>query len=323
MATGTRRRKRDAANAELTGEIAKRVKHSKICSLQNNDFLGFCALREIDYYEALKLDFEHRHDAAQDDTEFALLVARKANVVTNQVRRYPSVTDTHHHNAVHDVLILIRRARAVLMDAAKRRRYDDVVHQKNENVLKIYDTYVNQFGQINADLEAALARFQGNLSAVSSEFSGVALANALENWLAAQPVAVSRPTSMNRVLVTWTPFEAEQGFTKEQVRQVVFDAFKVYGEIVNVYVCDIDNSTAIVEYALQRSQREAIERSQSRQVRFTVTEYLFKKYFNAQLRARFRDEMGKIDGQLHEMQLQLAQLRARHESDGRLAANSK
>lgn len=315
MATSTRSRKR---TAEPATEVVKRAKQNKLCSLQNNDFLGFCSLREINYYETLKLDFERNFEAPQNDADFALLVARKANFVANQVRRYPSVTDAHHNNAVHDVLILIRHARAVLMDKDKRRRYDDIVAHKNSNVLKICDTFISQLDQINVDLSAALVAFKTALSALSGGAANditSALVEALENWLAAQPVVMRRPSSMNRVLITWPPLLEEQVYTKFQteqlVRQELLASAAIKSEdIVNVFVCDIN--AVVVEFKTQEQQLAAMKIDEIKSNRFTVKPYILKNFYTAQLSRRLSDEMNAIDSRAQNIREQLKTVRARY-----------
>ncbi|QDL57054.1 BJDP [Dione juno nucleopolyhedrovirus] len=315
MAAATRSRKRgaDKPNDDKDGKMGKRAKQNRVCSLRDNDFLGLCSLSEINYYEALKLDF----DSPRSETggEFALLVAKRANFVTAQVRAYSKVTDLHHNNAVHDVLILIDRARSVIMDDRKRQRYDRILFHKNENVLKICDTFIGQFKQTHTDLTTVLAAFESQLAAFVDKPQNVlshALTETLENWLAIQPVLPARSTSTNRVLITWVPFPDEQAFTREQTEQLIVENFKIFGDIVNVHVYDIDANTAIVEYKTQAAQREAIERNKSNQVRFSVSEYMLKKFYNSQLRAKMRDNINKIDNQLVEMRQHLTGMQLRY-----------
>ncbi|BBU37581.1 DnaJ domain protein [Choristoneura diversana nucleopolyhedrovirus] len=313
IATSTRSRKR---GAEPDTVVSNRAKQNKICSSRNNDFLGFCSLQEIDYYFALKLDFEqHRHEAAQNNADFALLVAKKTNVVARQVRKYSKLTAAHHNNAVHDVLILIQHARTVLMDKNKQRRYDNIIFHKNAKVLKIFDTLINQLDQVNDDLPTALTVFENSVQFFNAGIENVitsTLSEALENWLAAQPVVMKKPTSTNRVLITWISLLTEQNFDKQQKKELIIKEFSIYGEIVNVYVCDIDNNTAIVEYKTPEAQRQAIDQNQSQEVRFTVTEYMLTKFYNSRLRAKLRDEMNIISGRLSDMQQHLMLLQSRY-----------
>nr|UIX56226.1 Baculovirus J domain protein [Hyphantria cunea nucleopolyhedrovirus]UIX56371.1 Baculovirus J domain protein [Hyphantria cunea nucleopolyhedrovirus] len=309
MAAFTRSRKRGAViSAEEEDEdITKRVKPNKLCTPKLSNFLGYCSLEEISYYETLKLDFETANTMS-DTTKFALLVARKANVVTNQVRKYPSVTDMHYYNVVSEVLILIQHARSVLMDENKKRRYDYITSQKNTNVLKIYDTFIDNFQQIKNDLANAIKEFETDVSALSSSAIFATFTEALENWLAAQPVLTLRPTSMNRVLITWVPFLEEQNFDKAQTKQLIINNFSGYGEIVDVYVCDIDTNTAIVEYKTQEAQRKAIKENKSHQKRFTVTEYLLKNFYNSQLQAKLRDQIINMENRLSNFYQQLTNI---------------
>lgn len=319
MAEATRSRKRGAQlnrrddDDDNSGDdFNKRIKQN---SLRDEDFLGFCQLEEIDYYKALKINNDEKILAKQNEIEFALLVARKANVVVNQVRKYNNLEEIHHKNVVHDVLILIQHARSVLMNNVKRQQYDNIVNNKNEYVSKICDVFIYQLDQVNNDLKAALILLKTDLDTIKVNFPHsitVALAEVMENWLAAQPIVIQRPTSMNRVFVTWTPFPNEQNFTKEQTKQLIFDTFKNYGEIVNVYVCDVDINMAVVEYKTQQAQQRAIEQNKSPKIRFTVTEYIFKNFYTAQFRAKLRDDINKIDKDIKDMQKNIINLQTRY-----------
>ncbi|AGR56988.1 DnaJ domain protein [Choristoneura occidentalis alphabaculovirus] len=300
--------------AEPEIEVGNRVKQNR-CSLQNNDFLGLCSLQEIDYYCALKLNFEQGQEAVQNDADFALLVARQTNVVVKQVRKYSKLTDVHHNNKVHNVLILLQHARTVLMDKNKKRRYDSIIFHKNAKVLKICDTLMNQLNKINADLLTALTIFKNSMALFDiSNVITRTLSEALENWLAAQPVVMERPSSTNRVLITWIPHLGEKTFDKQQKKDLILNNFLIYGEIKNVYVCDIDENknTAIVEYKTQEAQGQAIEQSRSRDVRFTVTEYMLTKFYNSSLRAELLKDMDNLNKRLSDTQQQLMQLKSRY-----------
>lgn len=303
MATATRSRKR-AAEKRTDEDEKKRTKRNQLCNSTNTDFLGFCNLPEIDYYEALKLNFEQ--DSQQYDSDFALLVARKANVVTNQVRKYPNLTDLHHHNMVQNVLILIEHARSVLMDENKKKRYDVVVARKHQDILKIFDCLVDRLFQIENGLSSNLKEFVDELAVLRPNFDQVLIiTNALENWLAEQPITKLRPTSMNRILIKSTV--KDDHFTKESIRE----NFKLYGEIVNVYVCDVDTKTAIVEYRTQDAQIKAIKQNEN-SAHFIVTEYMLKKFFDSQLRNKLDSEMVKIKGWLNTIGNELANIQSRH-----------
>ncbi|AUR45122.1 baculovirus j domain protein [Spilosoma obliqua nucleopolyhedrosis virus] len=311
MAAFTRSRKRGAVKSveeeEEEIDFVKRVKQqNRLCSFKVSNFLGYCSLEEINYYETLKLDFETK-STMLDNTKFALLVARMANVVTNQVRKYPSVTDMHFNNAVRDVLILIQHARSVLMDENKKRRYNNIAFHKNE-MLQNCDAFINNFIQLKTNLTNAIEVFEIDLSALSNSLNiavSATLTEGLENWLAAQPVLTLRPTSMNRILITWVSLLDEQNFNKTQTKQLIIDNFIGYGEIVDVYVCDIDTNTAIVEYKTQQGQRKAIEDNKSHQKRFTVTEYILKNFYNSQLHAKLRDQIINIESRLNNFYQQL------------------
>ncbi|AJD09259.1 hypothetical protein [Condylorrhiza vestigialis mutiple nucleopolyhedrovirus] len=309
MAANTRATKRRATEES---EFSARFKQNKTCNLSDDEFLGYCRLKEIDYYDALKLNLESE---APFDEQFVLLVIRMANVVTKQIRKYRYLTDTHHNNLVHDVLITIEHARNVLTHQNKKSRYDEIVAAKNTNVLKICDTYMKRLKQINKELTEAKINFVNQLKAFNLPLAKAGLSSAvseqLQKWLQLQPVVVKRPTTMNRILVKWTLFPNQLNYNKHQIEQELRDYFKKFGTIVDVYVCDIETSSAIIEYATLEAQIKAIKESQSPDVHYIVTEYMLTEFYNSQLRAKLRDKVISIESRLHELQLNLQSIQTK------------
>ncbi|AFY62900.1 hypothetical protein [Philosamia cynthia ricini nucleopolyhedrovirus virus] len=198
MATTRGALKRHATEAV---DLGTQLKQNRLCDANTtSDILGFCQLEEIDYYEALKLSF---NDQTTSDTDFALDVFRKANVVAKQVRKYRKLTDMHYDNSVRDVLMLIDRARAVLADPARRRRYDAVVAHKNANVQIIFDRLLSRLEQVKKELEAATQDYAAVAApAAAKPPRAAAAAQQLARGLTAQPVQPpKRSSTLNRVLV--------------------------------------------------------------------------------------------------------------------------
>ena len=309
MAANTRATKRRATEES---EFSARLKQNKTCNLSDDEFLGYCRLEEIDYYEALKLNFEPESPL---DEKFVLLVIRMANVVTKQIRKYRYLIDIHHNNLVHNVLIIIEHARNVLTHQNKKSRYDKIVAAKNTNVLKICDTYMRRLEQTDKELTEAKINFVNQLKTLNLPLAKAGLSSAvseqLQKWLQLQPVVSKRPTTMNRILVKWTLFPNQLNYNKHQIEQELRDYFKKFGTIVNVYVCDIETSSAIIEYATLEAQIKAIKESQSTEVHYSVTEYMLTEFYNSQLRAKLRDKVMSIESRLHELQHNLQSIQTR------------
>ncbi|AGR57135.1 DnaJ domain protein [Choristoneura rosaceana nucleopolyhedrovirus] len=290
--------------------IVKKDKKRTKGVLLGPDFLGTCSLREINYYEALQFEFKEKQEMTHAD--FVLLVVKNTNIVVQQVRKYPKVTDMHVNNVVNDVLILIKHARSVLMNENKKRRYDKIIIKKNSQELKYFDSLMFRLDSTCDDLSSALQEFKNKLQSFTTPTLNPTLKNllmeALEEWLVAQRVKIKRPTSANRVLITWPPFDEELNFNKEQIKELIYENFKVYGDIVNVYICDINRYTAIVEYAKLEGQQKAINENKSSQVRYTVTEYMLTKYYNTHVRKRLHENMKKISDDIKLMRDRLTGL---------------
>ncbi|ALR71644.1 hypothetical protein AGNV_110 [Anticarsia gemmatalis multiple nucleopolyhedrovirus] len=309
MASNTRAAKRRATEES---EFSARLKQNKTCNLSDEEFLGYCRLEEIDYYETLKLNFE---SAPSFDENFVLLVIRMANVVTKQIRKYRNLTDTHHNNLVHNVLIIIEHARNVLTHQNKKERYDKIVAAKNTNVLKLCETYMKRLKQTDKELSEAKNNFVNQLKAFNLPLAKTKLSSAvseqLQKWLQLQPVVAKRPTTMNRILVKWNLFPNQLNYNKHEIEQELRNYFKNYGSIVNVYVCDIETSSAIIEYATMKAQRRAIKENESSKIHYTVTEYMLTEFYNSQLRAKLRDKLNSIELQLNDLQLNLQSIQTR------------
>ncbi|AAK85610.1 hypothetical protein [Epiphyas postvittana nucleopolyhedrovirus] len=308
MATRSATRKRQATEEINVGKV---FKHNKLCDSIHDDFLGFCNLDEIDYYEALKLEFNPNQVV---DEQFVLDVIRLTNVVTKQVRKYRNLNEQHHNNYVYNVLIMINHARSVLTDQSKKERYDKIVVEKNTNVMKLCDNYIMQLKQVGQELTEAKQKFVQELKSFNlpqfRKMLNESLDERLQKWLSSQMVTIERPTTMNRVLVKWVLFEEEVNYNKQQVEQMLRNYFEQFGNIVNVYVCDLETGRAIVEFATLIAQRKAIEQSRLPNVRFTVTEYMLTEFYNSQMRAKLRDKMNSIGSQLNDLQQQLADAQA-------------
>ncbi|QBC76078.1 DNA-J domain protein [Neophasia sp. alphabaculovirus] len=309
MAGNTRATKRRATEES---EFSARLKQNKTCNLSDDEFLGYCRLEEIDYYDALKLNSESE---TPFDEKFVLLVIRMANVVTKQIRKYRNLTDTHHNNLVHNVLIMIEHARNVLTHQNKKTRYDEIVAAKNTNVLKICDTYMRRLEQTDQELTEAKNNFVIQLKTYNLPLAKAGLSSAvseqLQKWLQLQPIVAKRPTTMNRILVKWVLFPNQLDYNKHQIEQELRNYFKKFGTIVNVYVCDIETSSAIIEFATMEAQRKAIKESQSPDIHYIVTEYMLTEFYNSQLRAKLRDKINSIESQLNDLQLNLQSIQTR------------
>jgi hypothetical protein len=308
--TVTRAVKRRATD-EIEFDI--RFKQNKTCNLSDDEFLGFCRLDEINYYEALKLNFDPKTPFNEN---FVLLVIRMANVVTKQIRKYRNLTDIHHQNLVHNVLIMIEHARTVLTHKNKKDIYDKILTSKITNVIKICDTYMKRLQQVNKELTEAKVNLINQIKTFESPSSKMALVSTvkeqLQKWLQSKPVVKKRSTTMNRILVKWALFPNQLNYNKHHIEQELREYFEQFGTIVNVYVCDIETSSAIIEYTTINAQQKAIKESKSRDVHYNVTEYILTDFYNSQLRAKLRDKFNSMNSQLDNLESDLNSLQTKY-----------
>ncbi|AWD33619.1 hypothetical prorein [Antheraea proylei nucleopolyhedrovirus] len=313
MATTRGALKRHATEAV---DLGTQLKQNRLCDANTtSDILGHYQLEEIDYYEALKLSFNY--DQTTSNADFALDVFRKANVVAKQVRKYRKLTDMHYNNSVRDVLMLIDRARAVLADPARRRRYNAIVAHKNTNVQIIFDRLMLRLEQVKKELEAATQDYAALAAAAAAKPPlAAAAAQRLARWLTAQPVQPpKRSSTLNRVLVRWTPFAQEETRGKSDIERMVREQFAQFGTIVRVYVCDSRTDSAIVEYSTAEEQRRAINESAAPSVRFTVTEYMLTEFYNSQLKSNLQARIVNVSDKIDELYRTFTNLKLRYETE--------
>ncbi|ANF29737.1 djbp [Catopsilia pomona nucleopolyhedrovirus] len=311
----------DGENKRPAMAVPKEKNRDELCYDDDNaESLGYCRLDEISYYQSLKLKFNPNQTTTKN---FILKVNSAANAIVEQVRQYNSVDDKHYFNTVRDVLVLIENARVTLTDANKKARYDNVLKIKNATELHSCNRIVESLFYISGQLGAEIKQLQlsiGNFLAVRTDidFSEMynprivshqfipRLAESMYEQMIAENTKkiVKRPTTMNRLQIDWPlPLPEEESMTREQIaEQIIRPNFSKYGEIKFIYVCPMNKTRAIVEYATFESVQNAMDAIKNDgSIRFSVKEFLISHYYNNSLFETINEKINNIQQNLNEL----------------------
>lgn len=286
----------------LSDEAKQDYEHEIKCHSDIDDFLGYCKLDEISYYECLKIKFKTDQKI---DTQFILKIYKNINLIIKQIRSYNTIEEKHYFNTVQDILLLIECARYTLTNIKLKKKYDNIIEKKNitksntfdhllENLLTIKNQFEQEFNKlqeniINFTLTQININFSQiyNIQIISQQFIPKLINEILEQKIKQKTIKIiKRPTTMNRLQINWPiPLPGEENMTEEEIKEYIIKPnFLKFGEIKFIYVCPVDKTCTIIEYVNSESVQKAInEINNDRTNRFTVREYSVAHYFNRTL----------------------------------------
>ncbi|AKN81060.1 hypothetical protein [Lonomia obliqua multiple nucleopolyhedrovirus] len=318
MQSTKQKRKRDPAAGSNEGErLAKQIKETQQC-YDDNYFLrlGVCDLDEISYYNCLRIPFEPKQILNED---YILTINRLVNDAIVQVRPY-QLTDVIQKNKVLDILTLIDSARTVLYRQVKKEKYDEIILFKNQNQLNLYDDLILELANIGDLFKRQLFILQNDINNFLTEFkSDVQMYDIDDSSLVLKQfvlirvkilftnlmrdktklLKIKRSTTLNRLQVDWPILlPEEETMTREEIANVIKRDFEQFGEIKFVYVCPINKTRAIIEFATSESVNAALSVNNDNSNRYKAQEFIIANYYSPTLFQTMRNKIENINQQI-------------------------
>ncbi|AVA31183.1 djbp [Oxyplax ochracea nucleopolyhedrovirus] len=289
------RNKRKIQDDQEEITFKKRIYEKYFCNTSDENFLGKCNLKQIDYYESLNLDFKNCKNFTNN---FVLKINKKVNEVVKQIRKYSNVNEIHINNPVYEVLTLIKNARYTLSNELTKNKYDKILEKKYEFKKKMFASYqMDDIFIIQDKLQNTLVFVTDKLNTFVVQNFFPNIHNFLEEYIEqeSKTFIVTRPTSMNRIQVEWTLFENEKTMTRSEIGDMIKSYFSKFGNIVLVYVCPLIKNKVIIEYDTLEAVKEALKINNDPLVRYKVKEFLLIKYYNSNLLKNIEEKINTLN----------------------------
>ena len=288
---------------EIEG-VSKKIREDESATIgreykKRKNNLRLSNLNIISYYDIINMKFDKNQIV---DEKFILKVFRNVNqsIIPVKKNNKPIMGE----NLLSEILYVVERARIVLTNQTKKKKYDEILNYKNKIGVKFCDTAVKELADIRAQIEnvgQTLYKSIGDDSVVSKPSAVHRIRMAVKKILeeeSKKPVKVKRPLSANRIQINTTLKPEEMNMTRDEIEQVYRIDFQNYGQINLIYVCPALKERAIIEFCTLEAITEALKRPP---LRYTVKEFTIANFYSPVLFNTIDDKINYLNNKIEEL----------------------